>query len=254
MAEGQQGIASFDVMSYKRQYADLRQAYGNDLPKYYWHYMNYGYKENRAGTGCTVVYGPTTKYNGVDYSKVYNYYYYVDRYPEVEAEYGEDDAAILEHFVLHGMAEGHQGIASFDVISYKLRYPELRELYGNNLTEYYLDYIDSGYISGRSGQYCDEVVGATTIYEGVDYSNVYNYYYYVSVNPDIKNAYGNDDEAVLKHFVLYGRSECRRAIDSFDVIAYRSRYYDLQNAYGDDWIKYYNHYMYYGYYEGRIGA
>ena len=53
MNEGRQGCATFNVNSYKLQYADLRQAYVNDLSKYYEHYLKYGYREHRKGTGCT---------------------------------------------------------------------------------------------------------------------------------------------------------------------------------------------------------
>ena len=47
MKEGRQAIDSFNVEVYKNNYADLRNAFGNDLPKYYEHWIKYGTKEGR---------------------------------------------------------------------------------------------------------------------------------------------------------------------------------------------------------------
>ena len=47
----------------------------------------------------------TTVYNGVDYSRVYDYEYYKNASPDVYAVYGDNPAALLEHFVNEGMAE-----------------------------------------------------------------------------------------------------------------------------------------------------
>ena len=46
--------------------------------------------------------------------------------------------------------------------------------------------------------------------ERVDYSAVFDYNYYITNNGDIKAAFGDDDVAVLAHFVNYGMSEGRR--------------------------------------------
>lgn len=47
MTEGRRGAQNFDVASYRNAYADLRQAFGNDLKSYYLHYMNCGKREGR---------------------------------------------------------------------------------------------------------------------------------------------------------------------------------------------------------------
>ena len=48
MKELRQGNATFNPVSYVQNNADLVAAFGADYPKYYEHYMQYGYKENRA--------------------------------------------------------------------------------------------------------------------------------------------------------------------------------------------------------------
>ena len=73
-------------------------------------------------------------------------------------------------------------------------------------------------------------------------------------NADVKKAFGNDDVAVLQHFVNYGMKEGRCAKEAFAVQSYRSRYADLQAAYGDNLPAYYMHYINYGVREGRRGV
>ena len=49
MKEGRRGSAEFDVTNYRANNADLNAAFGDDLPKYYYHYMNIGKAEGRSG-------------------------------------------------------------------------------------------------------------------------------------------------------------------------------------------------------------
>ena len=218
------------------------------------HYINYGKAEGRSGSGTSEVVGATTTYEGIDYSNVYNYEYYVEHNPDIKKSYGEDDAAILAHFVNYGMSEGRQGSEEFNVYTYKNRYSDLRRGYGNDLKGYYMHYINYGKAEGRSGSGTSEVVGAVTTYEGIDYSNVYNYEYYIEHYPDIKKGYGEDDAAILAHFVNYGMSEGRQGSEKFNVYTYRNRYVDLRNAYGKNFKSYYMHYLNHGKAEGRSGS
>ena len=96
----------------------------------------------------------------------------------------------------------------------------------------------------------DEYNG-TSIYNNVDYSNVYDYSYYIANNPDVKAVYGGNDTATISHFVNFGMKEGRQAISSFNVNTYRNRYPDLSQSIGNDLPGYYLHYMYFGKSEGR---
>lgn len=261
MKEGRQGCESFNVTSYKNRYADLRNAYGNELKKYYTHYMNYGQKEGRIATGTvtpSVPATPTTPtnvtvYNGVDYSAVYNYDYYVAKYPDVKNAYKGDKTATLRHFVNYGMKEGRQGSAGFDVMSYANRYGDLRRAYKNNLPAYYTHYMKYGKREGRKATGDSPRLGFSAVYNGVDYTAVFDCNYYVNRYSDIKKAYNLDDEAVLRHFVNYGMKEGRQAKEAFNVQNYKNRYADLRKAYGNNLKNYYMHYMRYGVKEGRNG-
>ena len=47
MLEGKQPSKSFNIYAYKSAYSDLQLAFGNDIQKYYMHYINNGYYEGR---------------------------------------------------------------------------------------------------------------------------------------------------------------------------------------------------------------
>ncbi len=81
-------MKDFNVQTYRKRYADLRNAYGDDLKKYYMHYLLYGKKEGRSGAGTSELIGFMTIYQGVDYSLVYNYNYYVENNPDIKVAFG----------------------------------------------------------------------------------------------------------------------------------------------------------------------
>lgn len=104
-----------------------------------------------------------------------------------------------------------------------------------------------------------KAIGATNsvpeksyIYNGVDYSPVFNAAYYADRHKDLKEAYGNDTAALFYHFITYGMKEGRQAIDTFNVQAYKTRYQDLQKAFGDNLQAYYLHYIQLGRNEKRV--
>ena len=150
MSEGRQASAEFNVMSYRNAYADLQQAFGNDLKSYYLHYMNFGKKEGRKAAGVTTLQNPVTVYNGVNYSSVYNYNYYISKNPDVAMAFPDDDISTLAHFVNYGMAEGRQASTDFILGVYKSNYSDLRDAFGNDNKSYYLHYIDYGKKEGRN--------------------------------------------------------------------------------------------------------
>ncbi len=254
MAEGRQGSSTFDLGSYKNSSPDLRRHFGNDNKKYYIHYMNYGYKEGRKAVNVTTMSKPLTVYKGVDYSKVYDFNFYINKYADMKKYYQFDDESALKHFVEHGMAEGRQGSSTFELGSYKNSSPDLRKYYGNDNSKYYIHYINHGYKENRAATGAATMTNPTTVFDGVDYSKVYDFNYYINKYPDMKKYYQYDDTGALRHFVLYGIREGRQASENFNLQVYRQNATDLQKYYGfapENNIKYVTHYMYHGYKEGR---
>lgn len=253
MKEKRQGKSTFELKSYIYRYADLRRVYGTDYVAYYMHYIKYGYKEGRLGTGTSSMVNAVTVYNGVDYSAVYDYNYYISHNSDVKKLYEYDDAGALKHFVTYGMKEKRQGNSSFNVDSYAMRYSDLRHSYKNDMAKYYMHYINYGKKEKRLATGTPTITGGITTYKGVNYSAVYDYGYYVSRYSDVKKTYGYDEEAALLHFINYGMAEGRQGSDKFNVKNYRNRYADLRKAYGSQLKQYYIHYINYGVKENRNG-
>ena len=246
MKEGRQACANFDVKSYKNRYGDLRTAYKNDLPRYYKHYILFGKNEGRIAIGDITI-TPITQYKGIDYSAVYDYNYYITKYPELNRVFGGDDVAALMHFIEYGMKEGRQAKASYNIDAYRSNYLDLQKAFGGNNTKYYLHYIKYGEREKRNASY-------TTIYQGVDYKNVFDAKYYADKYPDLKRIYGYNEMALFKHFISHGMKEGRQASESFNVSVYREKNEDLHRAYGMDLARYYKHYVLFGKNEGRIAT
>lgn len=93
----------------------------------------------------------------VDYSKVFNASYYMNKYSDVKAACGSDSAKLLSHFVNFGMKEARQAIATFNVLTYRNNYEDLRKAFDtvqgkfiySDLPRYYLHYISNGAAEGR---------------------------------------------------------------------------------------------------------
>lgn len=189
---------------------------------------------------------------GQDYSPIFDATYYANRYADIKAAYGDDAAGMLQHFITYGMSEGRQGCETFNVQSYGNAYKDLRNAFGNDWKSYYIHYMNHGIREGRVGiGYETTLVGGSTVYNGIDYSAVYDANYYVNKYRDLKNAFGYDEDSLLVHFVNCGMREGRQAKEEFEVYSYKGRYVDLQNAFGNDLPSYYLHYIYNGKAEKR---
>lgn len=193
--------------------------------------------------------------SGKNYAAVFNADYYAAHNPDVVAAYGSEPASLLSHFIAKGMSEGRQGCESFNVFSYYNQYPDLRNAFGKNWTALYNHFMTAGVFEGRNGTgYEGTMVGYQTVYNGVDYSAVYDFNYYYQNNEDVRNVLGWDEDKVLQQFVNYGMSEGRQGNASFNLNSYKYANVDLRIAYGNDNPKYYTHYILWGKSEGRVAT
>ena len=179
----------------------------------------------------------------MDYSRVYDYEYYINKYPDLWKAFGNCPEKAFAHFVYYGMKEGRQARADFDMQSYKNRYGDLVRAYGSDRRAYYWHYMRYGAAEGRNAAPVSVKRPAAYMYYGTDYRKVYDYTYYINVNPDVRRVYGGNDVAALRHFAVYGMREGRRAKESFDVRRFRSARPDLADTFGNNWNMYFQYYM-----------
>ena len=89
------------------------------------------------------------------------------------------------------------------------------------------------------------------VYNGIDYSLVFNPTYYVNKYSDLKKVFGIDSKKLFDHFIQYGMKEGRQASENFNVTIYKSKNEDLKKSFGNDLSKYYKHYIQFGHAEKR---
>ena len=261
--EERRASKEFDLHYYKSNYEDLKAAYGNDNLAYIIHYICYGKNEGRKAAENVINDSEINEliYDGLSYDAVFDYDYYIANNKDVYNAYGDNKRAVFEHFIVFGMNEGRSAKADFNVWYYRQSYGDLQAAFGNDLRSYYLHYIIYGKNEGRYAGGTATVnsnpapqptsTAPVTVKDGIDYSDVYDYDFYVANNPDVYQAYGDNKEAVLEHFIIFGMNEGRMAKKTFNVSVYKSLYEDLRMAYGNDTKSYYIHYIIYGKNEGR---
>lgn len=120
-----------------------------------------------------------------------------------------------------------------------------------------VNYIRSPKIAGKTcdQNYCYfDIFDSKYMLYGYDYSSVFDPVFYSNLYPDLKAAFGQDPNALWKHFCDYGMNEFRQASAEFNPIIYKQKYPDLRAAYQDHSPLYYYHYVVYGKNEGRTAT
>ena len=249
MMEGRCASKEFDVRAYQNRYSDLRDVYGANWLNLFQHYLYVGRYEGRTARDTDPTY-PTTVYNNVDYSSIYDFDTYLNNNSDIKTAFGNDDEKAIEHFVNCGISEGRIASDRFNVYTYRAKYQDLYQTFGSDLSAYYKHYMENGRYEGRTAGSWEGSLHIT-VYQGVDYSLVYDYDVYMAENPDVAQIAGRDDYMALEHFVARGMMEGRVSSNVFNVKTYRQKYDDLNMAFGDDWKLYFEHFMNVGVYEGR---
>ena len=85
---------------------------------------------------------------------------YAELYPDVVKAHGNEEAALWNHFVTHGLSEGRALSKSFHVFAYRAAYQDLQEAFGNDLIAYYIHYAIHGMQENRSVTTISQAVNA----------------------------------------------------------------------------------------------
>ena len=217
-----------------------------------------------AKTDVTEIPATGPKYDAEYYASVFDAEYYLGKYPDLKKLYGNDTAKVLAHFVEHGMSEGRQGSAEFNVYSYRTRYADLSNAYGDDLVKYYMHYIKAGKAEGRNGAV--ENIYTVVFKDGNEVVKIQKVKSGESaIAPaEIESKTGfkcwdNGFTKVTSNMVInavYEEAEYDAAYYAavFNAEYYLSKYPDLKKAYGEDVTKALKHFIEHGMSEGRQGS
>lgn len=103
------------------------------------------------------------------YQAVFDADYYRSAYPDVAAAFGNNKAALFNHFVNYGVKEGRSGSADFNPQAYRAKYADLQQAFGDDMAAYCRHYVTCGKAEGRDGTgsvSTDTVVTDTTTAQG----------------------------------------------------------------------------------------
>lgn len=79
--------------------------------------------------------------------------------------------------------------------------------------------------------------------EGIDYSKVFEYRFYLEHHADLAKAYSDNPQESLQHFIEYGAREKRMAHPCFSIASYMQGHPELKSKCGDDPFAYVQHYL-----------
>ena len=91
-----------------------------------------------------VSYGTLTESDVAIIKQIFDFNYYRTQNPELEARFGNDYNAWLDHFCKYGLFEGRTCNADFDPAAYASAYSDLKEAFGTNILSYYKHYVTEG--------------------------------------------------------------------------------------------------------------
>ena len=120
---------------------------------------------------------------------------YLEEYVDLQEAIGDDDKALLEHYINNGVAEGRKSSLTdlIDLKKYREANPDLEAVYGDNWDGYLTHYLTYGVNEGRDS------FG----------SGKFNATYYAEKYPDLMEAFGYDVFQLYRHYLQFGASEGR---------------------------------------------
>ena len=80
---------------------------------------------------------------------VFDAKYYAEQNPDVVAVLGDSEAALFNHYITNGLAEGRDASATFNASFYALANNDLVAIYGTDINGYIAHYVNCGIKEGR---------------------------------------------------------------------------------------------------------
>lgn len=100
--------------------------------------------------------------HAADYSawiSIFDPTYYASHYKDAK-DYANGNVDLLwQHFIQVGIPNARQASAEFNVSIYIQNYPELQQMYGSDLMQYYIHYVQVGKAEGRNAKCLNATIG-----------------------------------------------------------------------------------------------
>lgn len=74
---------------------------------------------------------------------------YREAYPDLDAAFGDNWNAYVNHYLTYGIKEGRSSFGTFDARAYADRYPDLKQAFGYDALKLYKHYVTYGRAEGR---------------------------------------------------------------------------------------------------------
>ena len=197
--------------------------------------------------------------------------FYADNNPDLKTAFGYDENNLKIHWYNSGIKEGRQASCNFDVRYYLENNQDLKDVFGNNFMSAYKHYLSGGYNEDRPTTkdfnisiykvFNKDLQGMNNYDLIQHYKNfghrenriaeidadkklvVFDYNEYANLNSDLKQAFGNNKEALYKHWITNGIKEGRQASSIFNVKYYLANNSDLKASFGNDYVLAYKHFL-----------
>jgi transglutaminase-like putative cysteine protease len=217
----------FDYKYYADNYSDLKNAFGYNETALKNHYISCGIKEGRIA------------------SKIFDVKYYINNNDDLKKAFGNNYEAAYNHFITYGWKEGRASSNLYYGSYYGNNYKDLILLDNYDLMAHFINF---GIREGRKGTNLADLTP-------IDITGyIFDATFYADLYPDLRSAFGYNEENLRKHYINFGIKEGRIASVFFDPKYYLNKYSDLKNAFGNNYEAAYNHYINNGINEGRTAS
>lgn len=99
---------------------------------------------------ATVMLGASMNVSAAGVQDVFDAKYYADSYADLKAAFGYNEAALYNHYITCGLAEGRCASPVFNVAQYRRNYEDLEQAFGDNWDAYVDHYMNFGIAEGRT--------------------------------------------------------------------------------------------------------
>lgn len=202
---------AFDSKFYADNNQDLKTAFGYDENNLKIHWYNSGIKEGRQAS-CN-----------------FNVRYYLDNNLDLKNVFGNNFMAAYKHYLSGGYNEDRPTTKDFNISIYKVFNKDLQNMNNYDLIQHYKNF---GYRENRIAEINSDKKLV-----------VFDYEEYANLNNDLKQTFGNNKDALYKHWITNGIKEGRQASSIFNVKYYLENNLDLKTSFGNDYVLAYKHFL-----------